>query len=134
MEDALRVTRAGGTVVLLGNARALDGLDWTPLWLKELTLRGSLTYGEAAAPRGAASEAPPGAPPTAHGGAARSDFEEALAMIADGRAPVAPLLTHTFPLAEHARALATAMGRALPSVNASPPVTPIHGMKRPANG
>jgi len=104
MEDALRVTRAGGTVVLLGNARALDGLDWTPLWLKELTLRGSLTYGAAPGPT-------PAGPRAAHAGASRSDFAEALAMIADGRADVAPLLTHTFPLADHAQALATARGK-----------------------
>jgi threonine dehydrogenase-like Zn-dependent dehydrogenase len=89
VDDALRFTRAGGTVVLLGNVRSLDGLDWTPVWLKELTLRGSLTYGF-------------------HAGGDRGAFEEALDLIASGRAPVAPLVTHTFPLAEHARALATA--------------------------
>lgn len=91
VEDALRFTRAGGTVVLLGNVRSLDGLDWTPVWLKELTLRGSLTYG--------------------HHGSGRGAFEEALDLIATGRAPIAPLLTHTFPLVEHARALATATGK-----------------------
>jgi threonine dehydrogenase-like Zn-dependent dehydrogenase len=89
VDDALRFTRAGGTVVLLGNVRSLDGLDWTPVWLKELTLRGSLTYG-------------------LHAGSDRGAFAEALDLIASGRAPVAPLVTHTFPLAQHARALATA--------------------------
>jgi threonine dehydrogenase-like Zn-dependent dehydrogenase len=92
MDDALRFTRAGGTVMLLGNARSMDGLDWTPVWLKELTLRGSLTYG-------------------IHPGSDRGVFEEALAMIAGGRAPVGPLVTHSFPLAEHALALATAMDK-----------------------
>ena len=92
MDDALRFTRAGGTVVLLGNARHLDGLDWTPLWLKELTLRGSLTYGT-------------------HAGADRDAFAEALDLIATGRAPVSSLVTHTFPIADHAQALATAMGK-----------------------
>src|SRR5262245_39993654 len=71
VDDALNLTRAGGTVVLLGNARGLDGLDWTPLWLKELTLRGSLTYGGA----------PTGVHGGAHGGTGRGDFEEALALI-----------------------------------------------------
>jgi L-iditol 2-dehydrogenase len=97
MDDALRFTRAGGTVVLLGNARGLDGLDWTPLWLKELTLRGSLTYGGHGAEQVAS-----------HAGSTGGDFEQALELIASGRAPVAPLLTHTFPLADHARALETA--------------------------
>jgi threonine dehydrogenase-like Zn-dependent dehydrogenase len=100
MEDAMRFTRAGGTVVLLGNARSLDGLDWTPLWLKELTLRGSLTYG-----RGVDGST------AAHAGAAPDDFAQALALIAAGQAPVAPLVTHTFGIADHARALATAMGK-----------------------
>jgi L-iditol 2-dehydrogenase len=102
VDDALHLTRAGGEVVLLGNARGLDGLDWTPLWLKELTLRGSLTYG------------------AAHGGAERGDFDEAMDLIAGGRAPlapaIAPLVTHTFPLADHARALATAMDKRAQSV------------------
>jgi len=94
MEDALRMTRAGGTIVLLGNAVHLKGVDWAPLWLKELTLAGSLAYGA-----------------HAHGGATRHAFEEAVALIAGGRAAVRPLVTHTFPLADHARALATAADR-----------------------
>ena len=98
VDDALNLTRAGGEVVLLGNARGLDGLDWTPLWLKEITLRGSLTYG------------------AGHGGAGRGDFEEAMALIASRHADFAPLVTHTFPLADHARALATAMDKRAKSV------------------
>jgi threonine dehydrogenase-like Zn-dependent dehydrogenase len=94
MDDAMRVTRAGGTIVLLGNASTMDGVDWTPLWLKELTVRGSLCYGA-----------------HAHGGTTRGAFAEAAELIADGRAPVAPLLTHTFPLADYRRALAAAMDK-----------------------
>jgi len=109
VDDALNLTRAGGTVVLLGNARGLDGIDWTPLWLKELTLRGSLTYG--GAPGGVPADG--GA---AHGGAGRGDFAEALALLAGGRADLGPLVTHTFPLADHARALATAMDKRARSV------------------
>ena len=105
VDDALSLTRAGGEVVLLGNARGLEGLDWTPLWLKELTLRGSLTYG-AARPRGSG----------AHAGAERGDFEEAMGLIADGPSALAPLVTHTFPLADHARALETALDKRARSV------------------
>jgi threonine dehydrogenase-like Zn-dependent dehydrogenase len=105
VDDALNLTRAGGEVVLLGNARGLDGLDWTPLWLKELTRRGSLTYG--GVPTGTAG---------AHGESTRGDFEEAMSLIAEGRAEVAPLVTHTFPLADHGRALATAMDKRARSV------------------
>jgi threonine dehydrogenase-like Zn-dependent dehydrogenase len=88
MDDAMRFTRAGGTIVLLGNSSTMNGLDWTPLWLKELTVRGSLCYGA-----------------HAHASPERGAFDEAAALIASGRAPVRPLLTHTFPLEEYRRAL-----------------------------
>ncbi|HEU4641382.1 MAG TPA: zinc-binding dehydrogenase [Gemmatimonadaceae bacterium] len=94
MDDAMRVTHAGGTIVLLGNSSTMNGLDWTPLWLKELTVRGSLCYGD-----------------HAHGSAPVSAFAEAASLIADGRAPIRPLLTHTFQLAEYRRALETAMDK-----------------------
>jgi threonine dehydrogenase-like Zn-dependent dehydrogenase len=94
MDDAMRVTRAGGTIVLLGNASTMNGLDWTPLWLKELTVRGSLCYGN-----------------HAHGGATGGAFAEAAELIANRRAPVGGLLTHTYPLAEYRQALATAMDK-----------------------
>jgi len=93
MDDAMRVTASGGTVVLLGNSALMNGLDWTPLWLKELTLKGSVYYG------------------AQHGGAARNDFAEAAELIAGGKADVRPLLTHTFALADHRRALAAAMDK-----------------------
>jgi threonine dehydrogenase-like Zn-dependent dehydrogenase len=69
-------------------------LDWTPVWLKELTVRGSLCYGA-----------------HAHGGAARDAFAEAASLIASGRAPVRPLVTATFPIAEYRRALDAALDR-----------------------
>jgi threonine dehydrogenase-like Zn-dependent dehydrogenase len=94
MDDAMRFTRAGGAIVLLGNVATLGRLDWTPLWIKELTVRGSLCYGA-----------------HRHGGAPWGAFAEAAALIADGRAPIRPLLTHTFPLSEYQRAIATAMDK-----------------------
>jgi threonine dehydrogenase-like Zn-dependent dehydrogenase len=88
MDDAMRFTRAGGTIVLLGNSSTMNGLDWTPLWLKELTVRGSLCYGA-----------------HSHASPERTAFDEAAKLIASGRAPVRPLLTHTFPLEEYRRAI-----------------------------
>ncbi|HEX5437631.1 MAG TPA: zinc-binding dehydrogenase [Gemmatimonadaceae bacterium] len=94
MDDAMRFTRAGGTIVLLGNSSTMNGLDWTPLWLKELTVRGSLCYGA-----------------HQHASPARSAFEEAASLIASGQAPIAPLLTHTFPLVDYRTAIATALDK-----------------------
>ena len=94
VEDAMRFSRAGATIVLLGNATTLRGLDWTPLWIKELTFRGTLAYGG-----------------HAHGGADTNAFNLAATLIADGRAPIADLVTHQFPLADYRQALHTARAK-----------------------
>jgi threonine dehydrogenase-like Zn-dependent dehydrogenase len=94
VEDAMRFSRAGATIVLLGNATTLRGLDWTPLWIKELTFRGTLAYGG-----------------HAHGGADTNAFNIASSLIADGRAPVESLVTHQFPLADYRQALHTARAK-----------------------
>jgi L-iditol 2-dehydrogenase len=94
IEDAMRFTRAGGTIVLLGNATTLRGLDWSPLWIKELTFKGTLAYGS-----------------HGHGGASTHAFNEAASLIASGRAPIAGLVTHEFPLARYRDALAEARAK-----------------------
>jgi L-iditol 2-dehydrogenase len=93
-DDAMRVTRAGGTLVLLGNSSRMDGIDWTPLWLKELTLRGSLCYGE-----------------HRHVSPARDAFREAAQLITSHAVSLGALVTHVYPLAEYRAALATAMDK-----------------------
>jgi L-iditol 2-dehydrogenase len=94
VEDAMRVTRAGGVVTLVGNVSTLNGLDWTPLWLKELTFRGILAYGH-----------------HGHGGVSINAFQEAADLIASGRAPLEPLVTHEFPLGDYRNALAAARAK-----------------------
>ncbi len=94
VEDAMRFTRAGGSIVLLGNATTLKGLDWTPLWIKELTFKGTLAYGS-----------------HTHGGASTHAFVEAASLVASGRAPVASLVTHEFPLARYRDALSEARAK-----------------------
>ena len=93
-DDAMRVTRAGGTLVLMGNASRLDGVDWTPIWLKELTLRGSLCYGD-----------------HAHVSPAVNAFREAADLVTSRGATLEPLVTHVFPLADYRPALAAAMDK-----------------------
>jgi threonine dehydrogenase-like Zn-dependent dehydrogenase len=94
MDDAMRVTRAGGTLVLLGNSAKMDGIDWTPLWLKELTVRGSLCYGE-----------------HRHASPASNAFREAADLIGARRVALAPLLTHVYSLVDYRDALSTAMDK-----------------------
>ena len=45
LNQSLRMLCGKGTVVILGLAALPEGVDWTPIWLKEITVVGSLTYG-----------------------------------------------------------------------------------------
>ncbi|QIN83604.1 zinc-binding dehydrogenase [Rubrobacter tropicus] len=45
MEDALRLTRPGGKVALVGMPAARSVLDLTALWYKEISLAGTYAYG-----------------------------------------------------------------------------------------
>ncbi|MEZ4409228.1 MAG: zinc-binding dehydrogenase [Polyangiales bacterium] len=51
LDDALRSTRAGGRLVLLGCAGELPKVDWTFVWSREVTIAGSLAYGWVDDPR-----------------------------------------------------------------------------------
>lgn len=90
VDDALRLSGAGGTMVLVGLAGIPSGIDWTPIWLNEVKLHGSYCY--------AVED---------YAGQRISTMELALRLLAEGKADLAPLLTHTFPLADYRRALAT---------------------------
>ncbi len=95
VSDALRFTRAGGAVVLLGNVAKLTRVDWTPLWQKELRLYGSLCYN---APH--------------HGGVRHDAFATAIAAVSGPLgAAIEPLVTHVVPVAHFAEGLAIAQGR-----------------------
>jgi threonine dehydrogenase-like Zn-dependent dehydrogenase len=96
VSDALRFTRAGGSVILLGNVAKLARVDWTPLWQKELRVFGSLCYN---APH--------------HDGVRRDAFAVALSLASGERGPaLEPLVTHVVPVSEFGHALAVAQGRA----------------------
>ena len=45
IDDGLRFTRGGGTLVLVGMPGVPRGVDFTPLWYKELTVRAAYAYG-----------------------------------------------------------------------------------------
>ena len=96
MQDALRFTRAGGTILLLANVSALKRVDWTPVWIKELSIHGSLCY-----------NAP------VHAGAHAGAFATAAALLAGPPgAELAALVTHVLPLRDFRHALSVAWGRA----------------------
>lgn len=96
VNDALRFTRSGGSMLLLGNVSKLSGVDWSPVWLKELTIHGSLCYHGS----------------TAHGGSSPGDFAAASRLVAGPlREPIEPLVTHVVPLAHARDAIMIALGR-----------------------
>ncbi|MBI1923887.1 alcohol dehydrogenase catalytic domain-containing protein [Candidatus Poribacteria bacterium] len=45
IDDALRLTRAGGRVMLVGMPSIPKNIDWTSIWYKELKVTGTYTYG-----------------------------------------------------------------------------------------
>lgn len=89
IDDALRFTRSGGTVVLMGLAAIPKRVDWTPIWLNELTIKGSVWSGME----------------TFQGRRIRT-FQLALEWMAEGKLDLAPMVTHRFRLDDYKRALA----------------------------
>lgn len=95
LSTALRVTRAGGRVVLSGVPTG--SVDLTPLWFRELELVG--TYASSGGGSGG---------PTGDGGEpAASDFSRALALAAS--APLDGVVSATYPLARWREALEHAL-------------------------
>jgi len=95
IDDALRLTRSGGTVVILGLASVPRHVDWGPIWLNELDVTGSYIYGV-----------------ENWNGGRRRTVEIVLDWMTEGRVDLSPLLTHLYPLADYARAFSTAMDKA----------------------
>lgn len=83
LDDALRFTRAGGRVIVVGMPGVPAGVDWTALWHKELEVRGTYTADEAT-------------------------FAQALALAAGIDERLAQLIGARFPLTEYVAALASA--------------------------
>jgi threonine dehydrogenase-like Zn-dependent dehydrogenase len=94
IDDALRLTRAGGVVVLVGLAAVPRGVDWTPIWLREVKVHGAGYYAQE----------------RLEGRLVRS-MDLAMELIASGRVDLSSLITHRFALADYRRALAVALDK-----------------------
>ncbi|HEY8416309.1 MAG TPA: alcohol dehydrogenase catalytic domain-containing protein [Thermaerobacter sp.] len=95
LDDALRVAREGGTVVLLGGAGEIPRLDWTFVWMRELEIVGSVGYGlERVGERRVHT------------------FDLVLEALAEHPGlPVERMITHRFPLRRYREALRAALDR-----------------------
>ncbi len=94
LDDALRLTRAGGKVLIVGLASFPRGVDWTPIWLKELHVIGSSFY---------SVEEWQGRP--------WRTMELVLDWMTRKVVDLGQLVTHRFPLSAYPEALRTAMGK-----------------------
>ncbi len=91
VDSSLRVLAHAGTYNMLGISE-VKKIDWTPVWLKELTLRGIYEYGR-----------------EEREGRLVHDFERALRLMSSGQVDLSHLITHRFSLREWPRALDTAL-------------------------
>jgi threonine dehydrogenase-like Zn-dependent dehydrogenase len=92
IDDAIRFTRSGGTLVLVGMPGIPTGVDWTPLWYKELTVRAAYAYGPERRPDGT-----------------RETFDLALEWMCDWGERLAPLVGRPYPLEDYRAAFAAAL-------------------------
>ncbi len=92
IDDGLRFTRSGGTFVLVGMPGVPRGVDWTPMWYKELTVHAAYAYG-----------------PERCADGVRDTFDVALGHMREWGARLAPLVGRPFALADYRAALSAAL-------------------------
>jgi threonine dehydrogenase-like Zn-dependent dehydrogenase len=89
--EALKWTRARGQVVMVGTGHG-RGVDLTPIWFRELTVRGA--YGRQV---------------ESWQGRRIGTYNVVHEWMAAGKLPVRPMLTHTFRVDEYRKAMETAI-------------------------
>ncbi|MCP4357667.1 MAG: zinc-binding dehydrogenase [Chloroflexi bacterium] len=94
LQNALRWTRAGGTVVLVGVHLHKMKIDLTPVWHQEINLLGAIGHDV-----------------VMWQNEAISTFDLAMQWMAEGKVQTAVLLTHCFDLEEYKAAFATAVDK-----------------------
>ena len=91
LNQALRMVRGKGSLVVLGLAALPEGVDWTPVWMKEVSIVGSLTYGA-----------------EVFQGKRADTFARAIELVARRRADLTPIQPHKYPLNQYRQALGQA--------------------------
>jgi L-iditol 2-dehydrogenase len=94
INQSLRMTRGKGTVVILGLAALPKEVDWTPIWLKEISVVGSLTYGA-----------------EVFKGKRADTFARAIDFLVRGRADLTPVRPRKYPLDRYREALGEAASK-----------------------
>jgi len=92
IDDGLRFTCSGGTFVLVGMPGVPRGVDWTPMWFKELTVLAAYAYG-----------------PERHADGTRDTFDVAIDLMSTWGPNLAKLVGPPFALANFRAAFASAL-------------------------
>lgn len=94
LDDSFRMTRSGGTIVMIGLVTIPKGIDWTPVWFKELTIRGTLCSSTETLD-----------------GKTQKTYEWARDLILSGKVRVDHLLSHVWELDEYISMIETATSK-----------------------
>ena len=89
LDDAFRLTRNGGRVVVVGLPGKVKSMDWSPIFARELEVRGSYVYNHAEQFQGRCWKA----------------FDLAIHLLTSGKADLGWMVSHKFPLADYQQAL-----------------------------
>lgn len=89
LDDALRLTRSGGRVLVVGVPGIVQDVDWTSIFLKELTVQASYIYNHA----------------DQFEGRTWRTFDLALHLMATGQVDLGWMVTHRFRLDQYSEAL-----------------------------
>lgn len=94
LQWSIRCVRPGGLIALLSASSNLRGIDFTPVWYREINLQGVFQYG-----------------PVAWNGNLVHPYEVLIPRLADGTLRLRELITHEFPLDDYLTALDSAVRR-----------------------
>lgn len=89
MGDAFCLTRNGGRIVVVGLPGVVKKMDWSPIFARELEVRGSYVYHHAEQFQGKHWKA----------------FDLAIYLLTNGKADLGWMVSHKFPLADYQQAL-----------------------------
>jgi L-iditol 2-dehydrogenase len=88
IDDSLRFARAGGKMVLVGLASFPKGVDWTPIWLNEVMVKGSFWCGG-----------------ETYLGKDTTTYKVAVSLLAERKISLERLLTHKFRIEDYQGAI-----------------------------
>ncbi len=92
IDEGIRFTKSGGTFMLVGMPGTPWGVDWTPIWFKELTIRAAYAYG-----------------PERCADGARDTFDLAIEHMRTWGPKLSPLVGEPFDLKEYLSAIGAAL-------------------------